>query len=79
VLVLEEPTQGVDVGAKAEIHGLIRDIVGQGTAVLLVSSDLSEVMDLADRTLVVRGGRIIARFDRGAAQADVLAAAAGDE
>ncbi|RSM67721.1 sugar ABC transporter ATP-binding protein [Kibdelosporangium aridum] len=79
VLVLEEPTQGVDVGAKEEIHGLIRDIVGQGTAVLLVSSDLPEVMSLADRILVVRGGRITARFDRGAAQADVLAAAAGDE
>ncbi|SMD11124.1 sugar ABC transporter ATP-binding protein [Kibdelosporangium aridum] len=79
VLVLEEPTQGVDVGAKEEIHGLIRDIVGQGTAVLLVSSDLPEVMSLADRILVVRGGRITARFDRGVAQADVLAAAAGDE
>ncbi|MCE7007581.1 sugar ABC transporter ATP-binding protein [Kibdelosporangium philippinense] len=79
VLVLEEPTQGVDVGAKEEIHGLVRDIVGQGTAVLLVSSDLPEVMSLAEKILVVRGGRITARFDRGAAQADVLAAAAGDE
>ncbi|ONI70486.1 ABC transporter ATP-binding protein [Actinosynnema sp. ALI-1.44] len=79
VLILEEPTQGVDVGAKEEIHGLVEDIVGQGTAVLLVSSDLSEVMRLADRILVVRGGRITARFDKGAARADVLAAAAGDE
>nr|WP_225953915.1 sugar ABC transporter ATP-binding protein [Kibdelosporangium phytohabitans] len=79
VLILEEPTQGVDVGAKEEIHSLVGDIVGRGTAVLLVSSDLPEVMRLADRILVVRGGRITARFGKGAAQADVLAAAAGDE
>nr|WP_042185671.1 sugar ABC transporter ATP-binding protein [Kibdelosporangium sp. MJ126-NF4]CEL16817.1 Ribose ABC transport system, ATP-binding protein RbsA (TC 3.A.1.2.1) [Kibdelosporangium sp. MJ126-NF4]CTQ91955.1 Ribose ABC transport system, ATP-binding protein RbsA (TC 3.A.1.2.1) [Kibdelosporangium sp. MJ126-NF4] len=79
VLILEEPTQGVDVGAKEEIHTLVDDIVGHGTAVLLVSSDLPEVMRLADRILVVRGGRITARFTHGAAQADVLAAAAGDE
>lgn len=79
VLVLEEPTQGVDVGAKEEIHGLVRDVVSAGTAVLLVSSDLSEVMALADRILVVRGGRITASFERGAAQAAVLAAAAGDQ
>jgi rhamnose transport system ATP-binding protein len=79
VLVLEEPTQGVDVGAKDEIHALVREVAAQGKAVLLVSSDLSEVMLLADRVLVVRGGRIAARFDRGAVQAEVLAAAAGDE
>ncbi|TCO56735.1 sugar ABC transporter ATP-binding protein [Actinocrispum wychmicini] len=78
VLLLAEPTQGVDVGAKEEIHGLVREVVAAGTAVLLVSSDLSEVMALADRILVVRGGRITASFGRGAAQADVLAAAAGD-
>jgi rhamnose transport system ATP-binding protein len=78
VLVLEEPTQGVDVGAKEEIHALVRDVAAQGAAVLLVSSDLPEVMRLADRILVVRGGRITARFDRGVAQAVVLAAAAGD-
>jgi rhamnose transport system ATP-binding protein len=79
VLVLEEPTQGVDVGAKDEIHEQIRALAGQGTAVLVVSSDLLEVLGLADRVLVVRGGAIVAGFGRGASQADVLAAAAGDE
>jgi rhamnose transport system ATP-binding protein len=78
VLVLEEPTQGVDVGAKEEIHRLVRGVVSEGTAVLLVSSDLSEVMALADRILVVRGGSITATFPRGAVQDAVLAAAAGD-
>lgn len=78
VLVLEEPTQGVDVGAKEEIHRLVRSVVSEGTAVLLVSSDLSEVMALADRILVVRGGTVTATFQRGAAQDAVLAAAAGD-
>jgi rhamnose transport system ATP-binding protein len=78
VLVLEEPTQGVDVGAKEEIHRLVRSVVSEGTAVLLVSSDLSEVMALADRILVVRGGTVTATFHRGAPQDAVLAAAAGD-
>jgi len=79
VLVLEEPTQGVDVGAKEEIHKQILALADQGTAVLVVSSDLLEVLELADRVLVVRAGTIVAEFGRGASQADVLAAAAGDE
>jgi rhamnose transport system ATP-binding protein len=79
VLVLEEPTQGVDVGAKEEIHKQILALADQGTAVLVVSSDLLEVLELADRVLVVRAGSIVAEFGRGASQADVLAAAAGDE
>jgi rhamnose transport system ATP-binding protein len=79
VLVLEEPTQGVDVGAKEEIHKQILALADQGTAVLVVSSDLLEVLELADRVLVVRAGTIVAEFGHGASQADVLAAAAGDE
>jgi rhamnose transport system ATP-binding protein len=79
VLVLEEPTQGVDVGAKEEIHNQILALADQGTAVLVVSSDLLEVLELADRVLVVRAGTVVAEFGRGASQADVLAAAAGDE
>jgi rhamnose transport system ATP-binding protein len=79
ILVLEEPTQGVDVGAKDEIHELILGLADQGTAVVVVSSDLPEVLRIADRILVVRAGTIAREFARGAAQADVLAAAAGDE
>ncbi|GAA5152695.1 sugar ABC transporter ATP-binding protein [Pseudonocardia eucalypti] len=78
VLLLNEPTQGVDVGAKEEIHQLVRGQAEQGSAVLVVSTDLPEVLRLADRLLVVRAGRITASFGPGASQADVLAAAAGD-
>lgn len=79
ILLLEEPTQGVDVGAKDEIHRIIAELADAGSAILVVSSDLPEVLHVADRVLVVRAGRIVAVFDRGARQADVLAAAAGDD
>jgi ABC-type sugar transport system ATPase subunit/ribose/xylose/arabinose/galactoside ABC-type transport system permease subunit len=58
VLILDEPTRGVDVGAKAEIHRLILDLAREGTAVLLISSELPEVLALSDRILVLRGGRL---------------------
>jgi rhamnose transport system ATP-binding protein len=77
VLVLEEPTQGVDVGAKEEIHRIIWELAGSGVGVLAVSSDLPEVLRLADRILVMRDGRIVAEFARGVSDLDVLAAAAG--
>jgi rhamnose transport system ATP-binding protein len=79
ILLLEEPTQGVDVGAKDEIHKIVLDLADAGSAVVVVSSDLPEALRLADRVLVVRAGRLVAEFPRGARQADVLAAAAGDE
>ena len=62
VIILDEPTRGVDVSAKAEIHALIDRLAGQGKAVLLISSDLPEVLGMADRMLVMRGGRIIAEL-----------------
>jgi ABC-type sugar transport system ATPase subunit len=58
VLIVDEPTQGVDVGAKAEIHKLLRNLVEQGVAVLVISSDLPEVLAISDRILVMRGGKI---------------------
>ena len=79
VLVLEEPTQGVDVGAKEEIHRLVLELADGGSAVLVISTDLPEVLQLADRVLVVRKGAVVREFERGAGQAEVLAAAAGDE
>lgn len=77
VLVLAEPTQGVDVGAKEEIHRIITDLAEAGSAVLVVTSDLSEALRISDRLLVVRGGTTTAQFGPDATQVDVLAAAAG--
>jgi ABC-type sugar transport system ATPase subunit len=79
VLVLSEPTQGVDIGAKEEIHRIIQEVAGDGTAVLLVTSDLPEALRMSDRLLVVREGHIVAEFGPAASQVDVLAAAAGEE
>ncbi|TVR32140.1 MAG: sugar ABC transporter ATP-binding protein [Nitriliruptor sp.] len=59
VIVLDEPTRGVDVGAKVEIHRLIRDLADEGAAVLVVSSDLPELLELSDMIHVVRDGRIV--------------------
>jgi ABC-type sugar transport system ATPase subunit len=78
VLLLDEPTRGVDVAAKAEIHALIEARVRAGVAVLLVSSDLPELLALCDRILVMRQGRGVAEFERGLASEErVIAAAAG--
>jgi len=62
VIILDEPTRGVDVGAKAEIHNLIRQLAAQGTAVLLISSDLPEVQSLSSRLLVMRKGQLTAEL-----------------
>ena len=76
VLILDEPTQGVDVGAKAEIHRLIGELAAQGMGVLLISSELLEVMGMSDRILVMRHGRLVAEFDRATADAESVMAAA---
>ena len=78
VLLLDEPTRGVDVGAKAEIYRIIAQLAEEGMGILLVSSELPEILGLSDRILVMRGGRIVARFERGEATEErLLAAAAG--
>jgi ribose transport system ATP-binding protein len=63
VLLLEEPTRGVDVGAKAEIYGLLREFANGGGAVLTVSSELLELLGLCDRILVVRRNEVVAELD----------------
>ena len=57
LLIFDEPTRGIDVGAKAEVHDLIRDFAAQGGAVIVISSDLPEVLAMGDRILVMREGR----------------------
>ncbi|MUN39496.1 sugar ABC transporter ATP-binding protein [Actinomadura litoris] len=76
VLLADEPTRGVDVAAKAQIHRLVTDLAARGTAVLVASSEVEEVLGLAHRVLVMRGGAIAGECPRGAARAgDVLALA----
>jgi len=78
VIVLDEPTRGVDVAAKAEIHALIDRLAGQGKAVLLISSDLPEVLGMSDRVLVMHRGEIAAELSGGnMTQENVLLAASG--
>ncbi len=77
LLILDEPTQGVDIGAKAEIHQLIRRLARDGLAVLMISSDLPEILGMSDRIAVMRGGTITARFDRPATAHEVMSAALG--
>jgi ABC-type sugar transport system ATPase subunit len=62
VLLLDEPTRGVDVGAKAEIHAIVREFAAQGGAVLLISSELPELLRLASRVLVMREGQVVGEF-----------------
>ena len=78
VLILDEPTRGIDVGAKVEVHQLIDDLAAKGMAIILISSDLPEVLAMSDRVLVMREGRQMAIFDRReATQERVLSAAMG--
>jgi len=72
LLILDEPTHGVDVGAKAEIAALIRSLARDGVAILLISSELPEVLALSDRILVMRTGRLVATFDRADANEHVV-------
>jgi rhamnose transport system ATP-binding protein len=70
VLIIDEPTRGIDVGTKAEVHRLLSELAGRGMAILMISSELPEVLGMADRVLVVREGRITADLDRSVADAE---------
>jgi ABC-type sugar transport system ATPase subunit len=72
VLILDEPTRGVDVGAKAEIHALIDELAAAGHAVILISSEMPEVLNLSTRILVFRGGRVVGELSRAEASQDAL-------
>jgi rhamnose transport system ATP-binding protein len=80
LLILDEPTQGIDVGAKSEIHGLMGELAAGGMAILMISSELPEVLGMSDRIAVMRGGTIAGTLDRGeATQQNVLALALGHQ
>jgi ABC-type sugar transport system ATPase subunit len=78
VLLLDEPTRGVDVGAKAEIHRHLRDLARRGLAILVASSELPELLALCDRIAVMRQGRVVSELARAQATApEVLRLATG--
>jgi ABC-type sugar transport system ATPase subunit len=76
VLIADEPTRGVDVGAKAQIHELIVDLAARGMAILVISSELEEVLGLAHRVLVMRRGRVVAEYDGADATREAVMSAA---
>jgi len=78
VMILDEPTRGIDIGAKAEVHRLMGELASQGLAILMISSELPEILAMSDRVIVMREGRITARFTRDEATAErIMAAATG--
>ncbi|MCX4748796.1 sugar ABC transporter ATP-binding protein [Kitasatospora sp. NBC_01287] len=80
VLILDEPTRGIDVGAKAEIYQIIADLAKEGVALLVISSELPEVLGLADRVVVMQNGRITGELDRAEATEErILALAMADD
>ena len=80
VLILDEPTRGIDVGAKAEIYQIIADLAAEGVALLVISSELPELLGLADRVVVMQGGRITGELDRSeATEESILELAMADD
>jgi rhamnose transport system ATP-binding protein len=78
VLILDEPTRGIDIGAKVEVHRLISELAASGLAIILISSDLPEVLAMSDRIFVLHEGRITAEISRDqATQERVMFAATG--
>jgi rhamnose transport system ATP-binding protein len=80
ILILDEPTRGIDIGTKAEVHRIISRLAGQGLAILLISSELPEVLAMADRVLVMHEGRLTGEFSHEEAdQERIMHAATGQE
>ena len=80
IFIFDEPTRGIDVGAKAEIHGFMNELVKQGAAVLMISSDLPEILGMSDRIYVMRQGQVVAEVPRDkATQERIVAYAMGHE
>jgi rhamnose transport system ATP-binding protein len=76
LLILDQPTRGIDVGAKSEIHRVISQLATEGLSIIMISDDAEELMGMADRILVFRNGRIAAEAQRGAFDREALLLAA---
>jgi ribose transport system ATP-binding protein len=79
ILIFDEPTRGIDVGAKAGIHDLMRSLANEGVAILMISSELPEVIGMADRVVVMRDGAIAGELPAGPTEADIILLATGQE
>ncbi len=79
VLIVDEPTRGIDVGTKSEVHRLLSELAQQGLAILMISSELPEVLGMADRVLVMREGRLTGEFARADATPEAVMYAATAE
>lgn len=82
VLIVDEPTRGIDVGTKAEVHRLLSELAGRGIAILMISSELPEVLGMADRVIVIREGALVAELSRDEATPESVmraATAAGED
>ena len=77
VVLLDEPTRGIDVGAKVAVYNLMRELAHEGVAILMISSELPEVIGMSDRILVMHDGRIVSELEPGSSEENVLAAATG--
>jgi rhamnose transport system ATP-binding protein len=75
LLIVDEPTRGIDIGTKSEVHRLVSSLAGEGVAVLVISSELPEVLTVADRVLVMREGRLVATLTREQATEESIVAA----
>jgi ABC-type sugar transport system ATPase subunit len=64
VLILDEPTRGIDIGAKTDVHALVSEIAGQGIGILMISSEMPEILGMSDRIIVMAEGRITGEFTR---------------
>jgi rhamnose transport system ATP-binding protein len=76
VIILDEPTKGIDIGSKAAVHAFMAELAAQGLAVIMVSSEIPEVLGMSDRVIVMREGRIVGEYEGGAMTPETLVAAA---
>ena len=80
VIILDEPTKGIDIGSKAAVHQFMSELVGQGLAVIMVSSELPEVIGMSDRILVIHEGKIAGELDHEeATQEKIITLATGGQ
>jgi len=76
ILILDEPTRGIDVGTKAAVHALMSKLAAEGLAILMISSELPEVLGMSDRVIVMHEGRMTAQFTRAEATQEKIISAA---